>query len=273
MMSAFSLLMFCGTAWVFFGRLSSERSAHFAFCESADSAFTSGGSAHGAYYFWAYVYYLSKYVELLDTVFLALKGKLVGWGGLNVYHHSLVVFMAWLWLDCAQSLQHIGILANTAVHVVMYAYFCLQSLGHSPRWKPLVTQMQIVQFVFSFLCLGVNLHIHFADAETMASGGCQGQKALLFNSAFNCTLLLEFVAICGRNQKQAAAQQAVQAASTAFSREGKKAAAVQKALKSAGVGKTAAVAPLLSSSSSSSDDEKSEPGWTTIQRKAGKRAQ
>ena len=29
----------------------------------------------GALYFWSYVYYLSKYYELLDTVILALKAR------------------------------------------------------------------------------------------------------------------------------------------------------------------------------------------------------
>ena len=31
--------------------------------------------------------------------------------------------MAWFWLEYAQSLQFIGLLFNTSVHVVMYYYY------------------------------------------------------------------------------------------------------------------------------------------------------
>ena len=105
LMSVLSLVMFCGAGWAFLDRLVVDEggSLQFAFCEGDGSAHTGQGQGQGArgrYYFWSYIYYLSKFYELLDTVFLALKGKLVGWGGLNVWHHALVVFMAWQWSRC-----------------------------------------------------------------------------------------------------------------------------------------------------------------------------
>lgn len=42
---------------------------------------------------------------------------------LHVFHHAMVVVMAYLWLEAGQSLQQIALLTNTGVHVVMY--WCL----------------------------------------------------------------------------------------------------------------------------------------------------
>ena len=41
---------------------------------------------------------------------------------LHVFHHSVVVVMAFLWLEAAQSLQQIALLVNTSIHVLMYWY-------------------------------------------------------------------------------------------------------------------------------------------------------
>ena len=72
LLSLGSLAMFLGTLHTVWLRSQQEGgSVRFAFCET-DAARTEQGGA-GVYYFWSYVYYLSKYYELLDTVFLALK--------------------------------------------------------------------------------------------------------------------------------------------------------------------------------------------------------
>jgi hypothetical protein len=97
--------------------------------------------------------------------------------------------MAWQWLEYCQSLQHIGILFNTFVHIVMYYYFYRAGLGYQPKWKKYVTALQIFQFCSSFVCFMPNLYLHFTTV------GCKGQTALMFNSLFNATLLLEFVSI------------------------------------------------------------------------------
>lgn len=67
---------------------------------------------------------------------------------LHVFHHAVVPTMAFLWLEAAQSLQHLGLLTNAGVHVIMYLYYFLCSISIYPRWKRLITQCQIVQFVF-----------------------------------------------------------------------------------------------------------------------------
>ena len=185
LMSLLSLLMFAGCLVEVIRRSTAESSLSWLVCEPR------GNPPSGPLYFWSYMYYLSKYVELLDTVFLALKGKLEGWGGLNVYHHSVVVFMAWWWLEYAMSLQFYGLLFNTSVHVIMYYYFYLRSLGTVPTWRAFITRYQITQFVTSCSLLPVNWVYHFG----LSQAGCNGEVSLLLNLVFNLTLLSEFFAI------------------------------------------------------------------------------
>ena len=59
--------------------------------------------------------------------------------------HTQVLLMAWFWLEYAQSLQFIGLLFNTSVHVVMYYYYFRRVLGWPVWWKRYVTTFQIVQ--------------------------------------------------------------------------------------------------------------------------------
>ena len=51
------------------------------------------GPAKGALYYWSYMYYLSKYYELLDTVLQLARGKPPPNFILHVYHHAIVLIM------------------------------------------------------------------------------------------------------------------------------------------------------------------------------------
>ena len=45
--------------------------------------------------YFTYMFYLSKYYELIDTVILALRKKPTI--PLHVYHHAIMLFGAWAW--------------------------------------------------------------------------------------------------------------------------------------------------------------------------------
>ncbi|XP_068643563.1 fatty acid elongase 3-like [Aristolochia californica] len=145
----------------------------------------------GPLFFWAYVFYLSKLLEFVDTLLILVnpsgKRRLTF---LHVYHHASVVVMCYLWLAAAQSLFPVALVTNASVHTVMYGYYFLCSVGRPPRWKRVVTDVQIVQFVFSFAVSIMLLWYEFADRE---GGGCSGIKAWLFNAGFNGSLLALFV--------------------------------------------------------------------------------
>lgn len=154
--------------------------------------------ASGALYYWSYIYYLSKYYELLDTVLQLARGKSPPHFLLHVYHHAAVLFMAWAWIEYRQSLHFIGLMWNTAVHVVMYTYFLQRTITRTvPKWKSLVTLFQIVQFAFSFVCVLVTLYIVYGQGYE-----CSGMKALFGNSLFNLTLLHSFIGVLLHGKKK-----------------------------------------------------------------------
>ena len=196
-----SLVMLAGTVIEIVRRAASESGAPglfggatFLFCERV------GAKAVGPLYYWSYIYYLSKYYELFDTVLQLLKGRAPPHFFLHVYHHAVVLFMAWGWCEYCQTLQWGGLLFNTAVHVVMYYYYFRVVLKLNTPWKRYVTKFQIVQFGFSLLCFVVT-------AGMIATGSqCEGTRALAFNLVFNVTLLFQFVGVLDKGSGKADAK-------------------------------------------------------------------
>lgn len=102
-------------------------------------------------HYWTYIYYLSKFYEMIDTFILALKKKDLTF--LQMYHHSVVVLLVWSWLDAGWTIHWWGVLANTLVHIWMYYYFAQTALGYKPWWKAVMTGGQLVQFFSVFVAI------------------------------------------------------------------------------------------------------------------------
>lgn len=99
----------------------------------------------GRLYYLLYINYLLKYVELGDTVLLALRAKPMP--VLHVYHHAATLVLCLTQLRGQTSLQWYVVLINLFVHVVMYAFYGLHTLKIDVWWKRYVTVLQIAQFV------------------------------------------------------------------------------------------------------------------------------
>ena len=70
---------------------------------------------------WFYIFYMSKYFEFIDTLFLILKKKEVIF--LHWYHHMVTPAIVWFaWYYDVTSAWY-GPLTNTFVHVLMYTYY------------------------------------------------------------------------------------------------------------------------------------------------------
>ncbi|MBA0705120.1 hypothetical protein Golax_017333 [Gossypium laxum] len=148
--------------------------------------FPRGTSPSGPLFFWAYIFYLSKIVEFTDTLLIILSGSMKRLSFLHVYHHSMVVIMCYICLDSAQSSVPMVLITNCVVHVVMYTYYLLCTLGMHPKWKKMVTDFQLVQFWLSFLIMAMLVFYHFT------ASGCSGILSWCFNAAFNVSLLYLF---------------------------------------------------------------------------------
>lgn len=98
--------------------------------------------------FLAYMWCLIKISDFLDTMFFILLKKFSHVSFLHVYHHfttMIVAFCVFKYLVVEQAMVYAAV--NCVVHVVMYSYYFLTSLGYRPKWKKVVTIMQLLQFI------------------------------------------------------------------------------------------------------------------------------
>ncbi|KFK38107.1 hypothetical protein AALP_AA3G070400 [Arabis alpina] len=147
----------------------------------------------GPVFFWAQVFYLSKILEFADTLLILLGKSFQRLSFLHVYHHATVMILCFLWLRSRQSMFPVALVTNSTVHVFMYGYYFLCAIGSRPKWKRLVTNIQIVQFLFGF---GVSL---WMLPEHFFGSGCSGMWVGYFNAAFNVSLLALFFNFHSKN--------------------------------------------------------------------------
>jgi len=99
-----------------------------------------------------YLYYITKFVDLFDTVFFVLRKKYSQITHLHLYHHTAVPILGWLTLWYRFNVPSISLFAllNSFVHVVMYSYYTLSAFGPKIQkylwWKKYITQLQLFQF-------------------------------------------------------------------------------------------------------------------------------
>jgi hypothetical protein len=116
-----------------------EKSAFAAFCDVGQQVYYSGIN----YLVW--LFYISKFYELLDTVVLLLKGKPSSF--LQTFHHSGSIMCMWLMVITRIPGMWIFTTFNSFIHSIMYIYYTLTCFGYQPSWKRFLTMMQIGQFV------------------------------------------------------------------------------------------------------------------------------
>lgn len=131
--------------------------------------------------FLGYLWCLLKISDFIDTLFFILLKKQTHVSFLHVYHHSttmMISFVVFKYVRTEQCIVYAAI--NSTVHVIMYFYYFLTSVGLKPKWKKMVTIMQIAQFVFLMFM-------------SLALIGCQYDLTYKLFSIYSCCQCVMYI--------------------------------------------------------------------------------
>lgn len=97
--------------------------------------------------FFGWLFYLSKFYEVLDTVIILAKGKRSSL--LQTYHHAGAMMCMWSGIRYMSPPIWMFVQFNSGIHALMYFYYTLAALGIKVpnRIKKTLTTLQISQFV------------------------------------------------------------------------------------------------------------------------------
>lgn len=99
---------------------------------------------NGAVGFWVALFIFSKYFELIDTIFLVVRKRKVGF--LHWYHHCSVLLYCWHSYVWEMPTGIYFVVMNYTVHAIMYFYYFLAAVcAKPPKWALMVTIMQLSQ--------------------------------------------------------------------------------------------------------------------------------
>lgn len=146
--------------------------------------FPLGTRPTGRVFFWSYVFYLSRFLQLLRTFFSVLRHRELAVS--HLLRRSILVCMSFLWLEFSQSFQVVAILSTTLFCSIVYGYRFWVSIGLPSACFPIVVTCQMLLLGCNLLCHFGVLLLHFRK------GGCNGIGAWVFNSVLNAALLLLF---------------------------------------------------------------------------------
>ncbi|CAG2168632.1 unnamed protein product [Oppiella nova] len=132
-----------------------------------------------------WLWMITRFMDLMDTVFFVLRKKESQITTLHLYHHTVVPILGWVSFKYNAMIPIIRmfLLFNSFIHVMMYGYYALSSLGPGIQkylwWKKYITQCQILQFLICG-CYGVVLYFMQTGYPMEWFGFAVGQNPLFF---------------------------------------------------------------------------------------------
>ncbi|XP_057434921.1 elongation of fatty acids protein 3-like [Lotus japonicus] len=147
--------------------------------------FPLGMRPSGRVFFWSYIFYLSRFLHMFRTLFVVLRHRKLSFS--RLFNNSVLLLMAFLWLEFSQSLQVLAILFSSAVCSVVYGYRFWVEIGLPRKAFPISVNVHFVLLGCNLAChVGVLLLHHWR-------GGCNGIGAWVFNSVLNVFILLQIL--------------------------------------------------------------------------------
>ena len=94
--------------------------------------------------FFIHFWYISKYLEWIDTLILIFRGKKTS--TLQLIHHAFTPLLIYsnTYLNGLESYYHHGVITNSFVHTLMYCYFAFPN-GFLRPYRLWITKIQIIQ--------------------------------------------------------------------------------------------------------------------------------
>ncbi|KAI1406724.1 GNS1/SUR4 family-domain-containing protein [Hypoxylon fuscum] len=157
--------------------------------------------------FYGWLFYISKFYEVIDTLIILAKGKFSS--TLQTYHHAGAMMAMWAGMRYMSTAIWIFVFFNSAIHALMYTYYTVTafSIRVPTIIKRSLTSLQISQFVIgasaaiihSFISYSVPVQVKVvpddvaaaaassiasaATATPSAAGFLGGLKQTLFGAA------------------------------------------------------------------------------------------
>lgn len=144
-------------------------------------------TTRGPLNFWTYIFYLSKYYELIDTLLMVAKRRPLSF--LHVYHHIVTLALVYVALCDKMSLQWVAVVTNGYIHVLMYYYYSQAAVGVNVSWKKYLTILQIAQFVLDLVV--PQIYLYYVYVAEVKCGG--SEEVLWLGVAVILSFLLLFL--------------------------------------------------------------------------------
>mmetsp|Transcript_78994 Transcript_78994/g.92344 ORF Transcript_78994/g.92344 Transcript_78994/m.92344 type:complete len:253 (+) Transcript_78994:46-804(+) len=144
-----SAMLFYNALQVFLSVLMTIKLAPFL----ANNIFNISGNFHPQIEFWVLVHYVTKYLDMFDSIFMVLRKKGDQLSFLHVYHHMTIgaIWGLLLHFGVGNGAAFFGAWINSLVHALMYFHYLWTSLGFKNPLKPYLTMFQMFQFSLCIL--------------------------------------------------------------------------------------------------------------------------
>mmetsp|Transcript_16804 Transcript_16804/g.23934 ORF Transcript_16804/g.23934 Transcript_16804/m.23934 type:complete len:297 (+) Transcript_16804:249-1139(+) len=136
-------------------------------CDDPESSFGSGATG-----LWVQLFVLSKFPELLDTLFIVIHKKPLIF--LHWYHHITVLLYCWHSYTTSAPSGFFFTVMNYAVHAIMYGYYYLTSAKLKPKWfnAVYITYAQIAQMFAGVAITLASFYYYLTEKRSEGEDKC-----------------------------------------------------------------------------------------------------